>query len=26
MTNADCGEALWRELLRSVSITYGWVT
>ena len=26
MTNGDGGEALWREVLRSVSLTYGWVT
>ncbi len=25
MTNADNGEELWREILRSVSIEYGWV-
>ena len=25
MTNGDNGEALWREILRSVSVEYGWV-
>jgi len=25
MTNGDSGEALWREILNSVSVAYGWV-